>query len=464
MITKLYKMYLKSPLWVKDFVGVWYSFIPSKYKFGNKFVNKINEIEKIEYLSREEIKQLTDTKFVELCKYCYKYVPYYTKLFDDNGIDVNKFTGVDDAIKIPFTTKQIVKDNFNDFISLNVDRKKLKYITTGGTSGIPFGFYIDYDNDLIEWAYVTNIWKRVGYSNKSKRLVMRGKIFENMNKNIPWQYDSIKRELSISIFSMNDDNLKEYIRVINKYKPEYIHGYPSAIEILCKYINKNNIKLNVDIKAVLAVSENILDHQREFIERVLKTKVFSFYGHSERLIIAGECEYSPEYHVNPLYGYAEIVDNNGNIIKDNKPGELVGTGFNNMGMPLLRYKTGDIARWSSKEKCKCGRNFDRIEKIEGRWKQEMLIKSDGSKVSFTALNMHSDIFDKVKKFQLYQDKPGKVIIKIVKDKDFNKNDEIKIINAFKDKTLNGIEYSIMYVGDISTKSNGKYMFIDQQII
>lgn len=463
MIVKLYKLYLNSPLWLKRFVSIWYNLIPSKYKYGVKFNDKLLELNQQEYITKEEVKKMQDEKFLKLVKYCYEYVPYYKKTFDELNIDIDRFTGIEDINKIPFLTKDIVRDNFEDFISKSVNKEDLKYITTGGTSGRPFGFYVDYDSDLIEWAYVTNLWGRVGYNNESTRLVMRGKTFENMKRGIPWQYDPIKKEISISIFDMNESNLKLYIDVINKYKPHFIHGYPSAIEILCKYIRDNEIQLTFNFRAILTVSENLYDHQRELMEKVFKTRVFSFYGHSERLIMAGECEVSKEYHINPSYGYAEIIDKNGEQIKDNRAGELVGTGFNNFGMPFIRYKTGDIARWSQDNKCNCGRSFDKIEKIEGRWNQEILVKKDGTRVSITSLNMHSDILDNVKKFQLYQEKYGEVIIKIIKGDNFKDIDKDRIINGFKEKTKSGILYKIEFVNEIENKKNGKFIFVDQRL-
>ncbi len=463
LMTGLYKLYGKSPLFLKNSVGFFYNTIPDKYRYGLKFASIIKYLKETEYMGREELEELQNRKFIEIIQEAYSNVPYYNKLFNEHGLDINSFKDLRDIKKIPFLTKDIIRDNFEDMVSKKVDKSKLKYITTGGTSGKPFGLYIDYDNDLVEWAYMTNLWSRIGYDSGSTRLVLRGKAFENMKKGIPWQYDSIKRELSISIFDMTEANMRLYVELINKFKPEYFHCYMSAIYLLCTYMENNSLSIGYDIKGVIAVSENVYPHQIEYVEKILKTRVFSFYGHSERIILAGECECSREYHATPQYGYTEIIDNSGNSIKDNSLGELVGTGFNNTGMPFIRYKTGDLARWSVKQECKCNRNHPLIQRIEGRWKQEMLVKADNSLISMTALNIHSDVFNSVEQFQLYQDRPGLVILKLLPGKSFNHSCGEIIKSELKNKTGDGIEYIIAPVQSIENKSNGKFIFVDQRL-
>lgn len=109
-------------------------------------------------------------------------------------------------------------------------------------------------------------------------------------------------------------------------------------------------------------------------------------------MIAGECENSSYYHVEPSYGYCEVIDDNG---IPSKKGQIVATGFLNYAMPLIRYKTGDVGSLDDCD-CACNRHYQIIKKIEGRWHQDGLINSDNAFVSLTALNIHSEQFNKVK--------------------------------------------------------------------
>jgi len=464
IINSFKKYYSKIPLEVINTFEPLYKFVPISFLYGKTYRNQIRSLKSLENISLEETNNVINIEFLKLVNYAYKNVPYYHTLFDQQNILISSIKSIQDIVKIPFLTKEILIEKREELISTNIDRKKLQYITTSGSTGNPVAFYVDSNSTMKEWAYTVYIWSRVGYTLNSSRLLLRGKTFwaqKHDGKN--WQYDKLRKELSCNIFDLSDLNMEEYCLAIEKYKPDFVHGYMSAITIFCKYIEKRGNKLNHHFKAVLAVSENVLKSQRMYVERILETRVFSFYGHSERLVIAGECEFSNEYHIEPTYGYAEIIDSNGIVIKDGRIGELVTTGFCNKGMPMIRYKTGDMASWSSETKCQCGRNHVRLIDVYGRWKQDYLVNQDNSLVSLTAINMHSDVFDKIIKYQFFQEKAGDVIMKIVVNSNFNNSDKKEIIYQLNEKTQNKIRYHIEIVDSIPVNKNGKYSIVDQHI-
>ncbi|MCM3610391.1 hypothetical protein M4S82_03945 [Planococcus sp. MERTA32b] len=464
LINEIKKYYTNIPIWVTDCLAPFYYMIPQKKRYGTVFESQLKKLEEVESYSKDQVQNLINKQLILTIKDAYENVPYYKNLFDKKNISISSIKEIKDIQKIPFLTKENLIDNKEELLSRHVDKSKLQYITTSGSTGNPVGFYVDEDSTMKEWAYTLYLWKRVGYRPDSSRLLLRGKTFwAQKNKSKNWQYDALRRELSCNIFDLNNDNLEDYCKAIEKYKPEFIHGYMSATVILCKYIESRPNKLKHQFKAVLAVSENVLDNQREYVEKILNTRVFSFYGHSERLVIAGECEYSTEYHIEPLYGYAEIIDEDGNSINDGSVGELVTTGFCNKGMPMLRYRTGDLASWSNKDDCKCGRPHLRLAKVHGRWKQDVLINSDNAPVSLTAINMHSDVFDKVIRYQFLQEVKGEVVMKILANRDFTNEDYSVILKELDEKTKGKIKYRIDLVDNIPLKPNGKYSIIDQRL-
>jgi phenylacetate-CoA ligase len=184
------------------------------------------------------------------------------------------------------------------------------------------------------------------------------------------------------------------------------------------FILENNIKLKINnLKAVLCASENLYDFQRKKINEVFNGRVYSFYGHTEHCCLGGECEKSSYYHLFSEYGYTEIINENGEDVKEeNEMGEIVATGFNNYVMPFIRYRTGDIAV-NTNEKCECGRNYKLIKRVQGRV-QEFFIDEKENLVIFTwADEPIWHVKHKIKEYQYVQNELGKVILNIeCKDK------------------------------------------------
>jgi phenylacetate-CoA ligase len=115
----------------------------------------------------------------------------------------------------------------------------------------------------------------------------------------------------------------------------------------------------------------------------------------------------------PTYGYFELLDEQGcPVTTPGQRGEIVGTGFINTAMPFIHYRTGDWATYIGDHCEACGREHMVIQDIRGHRTQEVLVASDGSEISWTALNMHDDTFLHVRQFQFYQEIAGKAVLRV----------------------------------------------------
>ena len=151
------------------------------------------------------------------------------------------------------------------------------------------------------------------------------------------------------------------------------------------------------------------------LQQVFGCRVFSWYGHSERVILGGECELTETYHQFPDYGVLEIVDDHGKALEeDGARGELVGTGLLNRSLPLIRYRTEDFAVLEgSSMSFAAARLFDRFDSVEGRWRQEYLLGRTGARISPSALNMHGPLMHNVQRYQYFQDTQGVMEIRLL---------------------------------------------------
>ncbi len=467
ILNKVIKSYNKIPLWATNMLAPAFYLLPEKVRYGSVFLKEKLELERINGLTPEQIENEKNESLKRLIKYSYEHVPYYKELFDKQGILPSDIQSEKDLCKIPFLTKELLCENTDKLISDEFDKNSLVYLTTSGSTGTPSGFYVQNESTVRERVYCLNMFKWIGYKPDSSRLVMRGKEFwAQKNKSKMWQWDAFKRELSINIFEMTPENMEQYCKAIERYKPDFAYGYMSAMYTLCKYIASRPKKFKHQFKGFMAISETVTDEQRSFVERVINARVFSFYGMSERVIIAGECEKSTEYHIKPMYGIAEIIDEDGNVITEpGTSGELVGTGLLNYAMPLIRYKTGDMSSWSEKPECECGSTEKRLSAVQGRKTKDVLIAQNGTLISLASLEVHSEIYGYMARYQFVQDKPGEVTVKAVPvpSEALTQERLERISQVFTQRTNGNIRFTAEAVDKIQPKKNGKLSIIEQKL-
>ena len=446
-----------------DFLSLLYGALPFYIRYGRQYRKMLQLLEDTEYWDREKLNQYQFEELKKIIEHAFLNVPYYKRMFNEKNLLPSDINSPDDFTKIPFLTKQIIKDNIKHLTANNMPDNRKAYLTTGGSTGIPMGFYFEKGvTNIKELAYFVNLWKRVGFKVGDKSAVIRGDVIQ-VTGNKFWMYDYLMKNLCFSSYHMTDQNLPFYIERIKHFQPKFIQAYPSAISIFADYLIKNNmINPFPSVRAILCGSENIYDGQRKLIEKAFGCRVFSWYGHAEKSVLAGECEYSSDLHLFPQYGYTELVDSSGNLItEEGKMGEIVCTGFNNYAMPFIRYKTMDLGYWS-KGNCRCHRHYLRLKKVEGRL-QELIVSQSGRLISMVAINMHSDVFDNVKQFQFYQDKKGVVVFNIVKESSYEEKDTKNIYNELKKKLGTDMKLEIKFVNDIPRTKSGKYRFLIQKI-
>lgn len=440
-----------------------YSFLPPKIRYGQVFRDTYELLAQSQYWNEEEIKTYQLLELKKLLTHCNKNVPFYKELFKNYDINLESFQSISEISLIPFLTKDIIRQNIQVLKAGNFSDRHMERITTGGSSGVPLSFYQQKDYaDAREHAFIATIWNRVGFRyGFDERLVLRGAI---VNHDSGIEYQPASRELVCSTYQMTSEKVKTYLEVAKKRNIKFIHGHISSIALLAQHMVNNN--LFYPLKAVLGASENVYPFQRELVFKAFGTKLYTFYGHTERSGLASECEFSTNYHISPEYGIFELVDEDGKVItKPNALGEIVVTGFNNLTMPFIRYKTGDLAQYVAGFCLYCGRKHKLIKNIEGR-NYEFIITSDNQKISLTGLifGQHFESFADINKLQIYQEKIGEVDIRILPGKNYCKEKSEGefssiIYNAISDR----LKINFVYPGDIPLTERGKHRFLIQKL-
>lgn len=399
------------------------------------FLEHFDFLNKTETFSEREVEDFQLQTLKQLLTHAYQYVPYYTETFDRIGFIPRDMTSLHDVKKLPFLTKEIIRENYDKLQSTKPIENGFYESSTGGTTGEPLKLILDYNSFFKENAFVFFLRRRLKYNFKDKLATFRGIEFQGKF----WKYNPTNNELLLSPFKLSKNNLSKYISRIEKFKPQYLNGYLSSLYLFAKLLEEQNVKLKVDLKGIFLIGENIDQSQRTFLENFFNVSSYAFYGHTERCVIADEVQ-KGLYKINPFYGYTELISKGENEF------EIVSTGFLNETMPLIRYKTND----------KCTLEGGYLS-IKGRWNvTDNLIGNDDELISHISFNFHSDVLKNVADYQFFQQEKGKAELLIIPNSAFQPS-EIQAIKKEIDKKTKGvIEFDIKQVENLMLTSGGKF--------
>ncbi|WP_261598205.1 phenylacetate--CoA ligase family protein [Methanoculleus formosensis] len=398
-----------------------------------------------------------------LLDHAYENVPYYHRIFHERGLVPEDIRSPADLDLLPILTREDLQANLPDLKARNYPESAFEYVTTGGSTGIPVGFYYEKGvSRAREWAFMKTQWDRVGYRFTDRCVVLRGYTVGSAKDGVFWRKALFGRWLLMSSHHMTEEALPAYISEIRRFKPRFIQAYPSVAAILARYMREHEIEPFPTVRAILCGSENLYPWQRDLLTEVFGCRVFSWYGNSEQTVLAGECEESTRYHIFPEYGIVELIGRDGRPVRaPGGMGEVVTTGLINPICPLIRYRTMDVAVLGA-DACSCGRAYPLLEKVEGRL-QEFIVTKNRRLVSMTAVNMHSDIFDNVAQFQFHQEREGEALLRIVKKTGYGDRDTDRILRELERKFEGDVDVTIRFVDEIPRTRRGKYQFLIQEL-
>jgi phenylacetate-CoA ligase len=414
-----------------------------------------------ELWDRERIEVWQLQKLRETITYAYERVPGYHLLYRDAGVKPEDIESVASIGYLPFTSKELLRDNLKDFTATGIADWRLNYVTTGGSTGIPFGFYRTELDSWKEKAFMHSSWQRAGWQPGDSSIVLRGDFVGS--EDAFWEYNPVDRTLSLSSYFLTERTYGRYVQKMQEFRARHLQAYPSAASILADLVLGRGDEGCLDFQVVLLGSETLYDWQKERIRQAFPSaRLFSWYGHAEQVVLAPWCEDTERHHVWPFYGLAEILDAADREVQEGEVGEIVGTSFWGRGTPFIRYRTMDRAQRGQGGCQTCGRQFSLFDRIEGRM-QEFIITGSGRYISMAAVNMHSDVFDNVRQFQFFQDTPGQVVFRMVPKESYTHKDRTRIRWELMRKLGEDVHLSIVTVNAIPRTSLGKYQFLDQRL-
>lgn len=296
--------------------------------------------------------------------------PYYKQLFKSNNIEVDT---LEDYTQIPFTTKDDLAKNNTSFLCVTY-REIEEYVTTSGTLGNPVSFFLT-TNDTNRLAEnELNSFDLIGATENDvfQLMVTMDKLFM---AGLAY-YLGIKK-LGAGIVRTGPGSPQNQLEAILNFKSTVLIAIPSFILKLIEVATQKGIELHkTAVKSIVCIGEPIrnadfsLNELGKRIQSQWDVALHSTYASTEMATAFTECKAGKGGHLNEDLLYLEVVTESGELAKNGELGEVVVTPIGVEGMPLLRYKTGDLCHVYY-DTCECGNTSTRLGPVVGR-KQQMI--------------------------------------------------------------------------------------------
>ncbi|TWI96357.1 phenylacetate-CoA ligase [Mucilaginibacter frigoritolerans] len=338
-----------------------------------------------------------EQKLKELLSYLQEKSPFYKELFAKYGVDISTIRTLADLQSLPTTSKEDLQQRNNDFLCVD-SQQIVEYTSTSGTLGSPVTIALTESdlNRLTDNEY--NSFKCAdGTAADTYQLMLT--LDRQFMAGIAY-YMGL-RKLGAGIIRLGPGVPSLQWETIQRLKPTAIVAVPSFILKLIKFAQENGIDLNASsVKKAICIGENI--RNTDFSYNILGKKIteawdihlYSTYASTEMQTAFTECSEGQGGHLQPDLVIVELLDENNEPVAAKTPGEVTITTLGVEGMPLLRYKTGDICMYND-EPCACGRTSLRLSPVIGRKKQ--MIKFKGTTLYppalFDLLNEMEEVLD-----------------------------------------------------------------------
>lgn len=432
-----------------------------KYFNNNDFKFFFNLLKSINKKSYSDIKKYQIEKVNKIIKNSFKNVIFYNELYSKNNLNNFQIKEFKDLSKFPIINKEIIINNYDKFQNSSLKKSNLVRMTTGGSTGNPMQVlmtkkYKSYS--LASTFFYLHHFKCDPVVDKSVRL--HGDIIKK-NDGL---FEIKKNKLVLSSNHLDFDKVYFFVSLIKKFKPKYLHAYPSAIYLFSKIILDNKIKIDFKIEYIFTDSEVLYSKQKIIIEKVFSCKIISIYGHTEGSVFGLTSNGNENFYIHPYFGIIELVDKNNDVItKPNIKGEIVVTGFLNEAMPLIRYKTGDFAKYSNKNNKYNLFKYKILKSIEGRLQDFMIDKNKKLIPVAPMLFDYNVDWRNIEKFQLIQNQIGKIKILIKKNKINQLDSKINYQKQFQNLFGNNINTTVKFVNEIQNTRIGKFRYFVQNL-
>jgi len=338
------------------------------------------DLEKSQYFSAEEIREIQFRWLKKLIEHAYKNVPFYKKRFDQSGFQPEALKDSEDIRLIPPLTKKDILENGELLVAQNIPQNKMHRSSSGGTTGVMTWFYRDNRSLIPKEASQLRFEKWTGWKVGEWMSIIWPAVIDvhpNNWKKIIKNYLAYRKN-TLAFTVIDEKAIKQHLQLMQKMKTTLIRAFPIPMVEVAKYILEHGPD-DFSVKGIITTGEPLYESQRNLIEKAFHCKVYDSYRTREIGAIAQECEEHSGLHINSESVYLEIAVDPNKPENNSQNGKLLVTDLFNYASPFIRYEIGDVGSLANNS-CPCGRGLPLLQEVGGRL-VDVLYTTDGQKIA-----------------------------------------------------------------------------------
>jgi len=457
----LEKIYECGPIPLQNFLIGSYGRKIRRQRFIEQYREMTDFLEKSQWFTPDELREYQNERLRIVIEAAYANVPYYRRVMDERGLKPSDIRTAADLPKLPHLTKEIVRKNFVELRSRAISHDELVEGHTSGTTGSPFAVLWDQSVSIAHNVFLWRGRRWAGFDFGDRYASLLGRTIVPLRQRRPpfWRINKPWNQFLFSSFHLRREWLPYYVEALRKFDVKAIEAYPSTIYILARYLEETGGEL--PLNCIVTSSETLLPIQRELIERRFQCKVFDAYSQAERVMFSAECDQHAGHHLHSEFGITEIVDENCSPVPEGGCGIVLATGFWNMGMPLIRFRLGDVSGYETST-CPCGRGLPLLLPVTTK-AEDIVITPDGRFITASGLTHPFKPLHGVESSQIIQERLDHLVIKIVKRSDYSDHESELLLEAMQRRLGPEMNIAIDFVDEIPRTANGKYRWVISKV-
>lgn len=409
-----------------------------------------------QWWDRGRLVEFQNRRLRETVRIAYEETPFYRDLFDGNNLRPDDIATVEDLEKLPVVTKDMIREAYPGRCT-RANGRPYKEFHTSGSTGRPFVVRVDNYSLSVARALMllrtTYSGWRIGDGSFQTGMTLHRGIVKKLK-------DIVLGTTYVSAFDLSDEVLDGYLRIIEDRKHLYMMGYAASMYLIAR--RAEEVGFNHALKGIISWGDMMFPKYRELIERQFKCRVTDSYGCGEGIQMGAQCgSAGSSYHLFMPHVAVEFT-NGGRRVEPGERGEILLTRLDPGAMPLIRYSVGDMGVEDPAQACPCGRGFSLMKSVDGR-AADIVVTPSGNRLIvhfFTGIFEYAGTIDT---FQVVQERPGEINVKIVVKRDFQMSDWEALKKEMLEKGDRELKISMEIVDEIPLEKSNKRRFVVSRV-